>query len=133
MVGFDLDGVFIPDLKHEWGNNDGEVLNFRKTKIQPTFIPKGDYVIVTGRPKSDKQDTLEWVSCFLHNPPLGVYHDNTCMKEPYLYKASIINSLGITIFFESELSQVEKLTELCPSCRIVHFEGMINAAIDGLC
>lgn len=137
MIGYDLDGVLITDMKLDWNSASqtevDTILRFRKEFPEPIFTPKGDYVIITGRPATDKEDTLEWVSSFLSNKPLHVYHDNMDMSTPHLYKARMINELGLRVFIESEKHQVEVLTSLCPSCKIVLFKDLIYEKIDELC
>lgn len=136
MIGYDLDGVLITDMKLDWKNASqsevNAVLRFRKEFPAPIFTPKGDYVIITGRPVTDKEDTLEWVSSFLPNKPLHVYHDNLDMSNPHLYKARMINELGLRMFIESEKHQVEALTNLCPACKIVLFKDLIHEKINEL-
>jgi len=132
-IGYDLDGVLISDLNWPHGMSLKEFLEMRKSEPLPNFIPKGDYVIVTGRNNTDLQYTTDWVTANLKsNPPMRVFHDCEDYREAKHYKQKIINEQAIDVFIESDIMQVEHLAKHCPNCRVYHFGSWVSEKISRL-
>ena len=95
--------------------------------IIPIFEPGGDYYVITGRPKSDKKDTLDWFHNLFINPPIKIFHDNEDMAKAHEYKLKVLEeNKDITVFIESDLNQVSFLREnISRKMKIIHFEEMI--------
>lgn len=130
-IGYDLDGVFLSD----WyiTGDIPTMLEQRKSLPKTLFIPDGDYVIVTGRPKGDAEWTQKWIARELtENRPKQIFHQNEDYDKAKEYKAKVINEEGIEVFIESDLDQVKYLTKKCPKAKIIHFSGLIKGAISKL-
>lgn len=133
MIGYDLDGVLISDLFRPIDLSLENFLDMRARFPYPNFVPRGKYVIVTGRNYSDYEYTLAWVRQNLYqNMPEKIFHDCPHHSQAKEYKAEVINQNGIKVFIESDASQVEYLKENCPNCKIIHFGEFINEALSNL-
>lgn len=106
-VGYDLDGVLVPDL--DAGKEvDLHTLLQARRRLRPLFQPQGNYAIVTGRPMSDSQDTRDWIHEYLHVPPAAIFiaskdtplNDN----ESAAFKAHYVQAYGMCMFVESSPS-----------------------------
>ncbi len=133
MIGFDLDGVLISDLRFPDNMSIEEFLEMRKSEPMANFVPRGDYVIVTGRNSTDVSYTMDWIKENLaSNMPFRVFHDCPNYTLAAQYKAKIINTKGIRVFIESDKKQVEYLKENCPYCRVVHFSDYISQCLNSI-
>lgn len=127
MIGFDLDGVFVADMEFS-----GDIQDFLEARHRQKtlFVPKSEYVIITGRPSSDRYLTQEWVARELsENPPVSLYHDNDILEGAARYKASVIRFLGLDLFIESDSEQADVIAELVPSCHVITFREYIQDAL----
>ena len=132
MIGFDIDGVFIGDK-----NQSAPLDEYLKTRgyFSPLFIPEGKYVLVTGRPSIDKDDTLAWVrESFAINPPQEIYHENKDMMLAKEYKVSAILKSKVDIFIESDKEQVDYFKRVLynTNIKIVHFSDFILDKLRGV-
>lgn len=126
-IGYDLDGVLISDLHWPDGMSLEEFLKMRAEEPYANFVPKGSYVIVTGRNSTDRPYTEAWISKNLaSNPPYRLFHDCPDHSQAAEYKARVINQNGIRIFIESDAKQVEYLKKHCPYCRVYHFGSFLS-------
>jgi FMN phosphatase YigB (HAD superfamily) len=122
LIGFDLDGVLIPD--HSGEGTLEEYFEARVKIFKPLFdLRKLDNVcVVTGRPFSDYSETLKWFN--KHIPGVKLFHSNPDIKKAKYYKEKVINENGIKIFFESDLEQVEHLRKNTDA-EIIHWETFL--------
>lgn len=126
-IGYDLDGVLISDLYWPEGMTLEKFLEMRATEPYANFVPKGDYVIVTGRNSTDKYYTEAWIEKNLSsNPPYKLFHGCVDYREAEKYKAQVINQNCIHTFIESDAKQVEYLKKHCPHCRVYHFGSLVS-------
>lgn len=133
MIGFDLDGVLVSDLNWPDGLTLDKFLQMRADVPFANFIPKGKYVIVTGRNSSDYRYTMLWIEKNLSdNPPYKVFHDCEHYSKAAEYKAKVINENGIRVFIESDKNQVEYLRENCPNCKVYHYGSFLSEAFSNL-
>lgn len=133
MIGFDLDGVLVSDLYWPDDMTLEKFLEMRATEPFANFIPRGKYVIVTGRNSTDYEYTKAWIEKNLSsNPPQKVFHECVHHSQAAEYKARVINENGIRVFIESDAEQVEYLKANCPNCRVYHFGGFLNEAFSNL-
>jgi hypothetical protein len=93
--------------------------------MRPTFRPKGEWSIITGRPAEHRPITMEWVAKHFDNKPKMVWHENMDDDAPWIYKANVINQNGISFFIESDMKTVEYLWANTRA-NIVHFDGLVN-------
>jgi len=130
IIAYDLDGIFLSDVTIE----NGEQLDFRRDYIQPIFQPQGEYVIITGRPAEDRQDTADWIDRNLVVKPKKVYHGNDRIERSACYKAHVLCCLKdeIGVFVESNKEQAEELSSLGLDIKIVHLETEIQRLMRGL-
>lgn len=133
MIGYDLDGVLISDLNWPEATCLREFLEIRRSEPRANFIPKGQYVIITGRNTTDYNYTVEWVErCLKDNLPMTLYHGCPDHRVGAAYKAKIINEQGITVFVESAWEQVEYIRKHCPNCKVYHFGSLVSETIFNL-
>jgi hypothetical protein len=125
MIGFDLDGVLVADVT--W---TPEIVPFRNLGMNALFVPQGDYVIITGRPKA-QVDTQQWVDRELSsNPPKEVYMGNDDWEKSNDYKIHILKlNPDIEVFVESDEAVVEVLRNVFPERRIIHFKTLVQRAL----
>ena len=127
MIGFDLDGVLISDLNFPDDMPIERFLEMRASEPYANFVPKGDYVIVTGRNSTDVEYTKAWIEKNLSsNPPYKLFHDCPDQSQGAEYKAKIINQNRILKFIESDIVQAEYLKKHCPYCKVIHFGSFIS-------
>jgi len=124
MIGYDIDGVFLPDLDLDKCPAQSDLIYLVTAHcIGTLFVPEGEYVLITGRPESIKADTQLWADrVFKQNPPLKIYHDNTDPNLAAQYKSKVLSeNPDITVFIESSKPQVEYLKQHHPDRQILHF------------
>lgn len=127
--GFDLDGIFTPDMPDEYYLNDLEYAlrlrdNFLLLPSAPKFIKdiEKNTVIITGRPDLDYERTLNWLHNNNYNLPLycrdhKVYGHSR--SEMILSKIKHINDLGITCYFESDVFQSVEIAKSIPTIDVI--------------
>lgn len=129
IYGYDLDGVLCPDLDVQriLPGDLMSIVNARYS-MKPLFIPKHDYFfIVTGRPRGDYQDTYTWAQNYfglrcrlVHNSEDRVL--NT--EESAVFKSTVVEEEGITIFIESCEKIANRMAQLLPSKTIITFSEL---------
>lgn len=133
MVAFDLDGVFVNDLK--LGNlsiEDSTLIKMRDFVFIPIFVPDKPFFIITGRPVQDKYSTERFAKKYLPNCA-GVFCDNKTIGEhsSARYKATVLNEQkSIQVFVESSQEQIQIIrANLYRDVKIVWFSNLINGAL----
>lgn len=118
-VAFDFDGVLIPDLAYIPGGH--EVFLEYTLYIKPIFHPRYNYSIITGRVAERRPYTQKWLEQ-LEVQPERLFHDNINTKEPWLYKADVLNAHPeFKLYVESDTETVDYLRSHTKT-RIVHFD-----------
>lgn len=136
MIAYDLDGVFIPELV--WKDSIADhLLYFRHNHMTPIFQPEGDFILITGRPYIDKQETIKWIDEHWTNKPLLIFHDNTDYRYGVDYKIKVLReNPQIRTFVESELIQVYKIESALKSwgmnTKIIHFPTLISSYLNSI-
>lgn len=130
LLGLDLDGVLVPDCD-QIPNLGGLTEFYTLTRyMQPFFRPKGDWIIVTGRPACYRGITESWVERQFHEPanrPLDLYHDIGANETPQEYKARIIRLREIDVFVESDKEQALWLgRELKGECNVFQLSHYLS-------
>ena len=129
-IGFDLDGILIPDYSEEGNLND--YLHSRVTHFKPLFdleLIKGELFIITGRPGMDFEDTKKWVYDYFKKVTL--LHNNEEQKDAVDFKRRMINLYKIDLFFESNYEQYKYLLE-STKAKVIHWESFIVDSITKL-
>lgn len=131
MIAFDLDGVFIPDIAPDlWDTEEYKkvILKIRSEYLVPIYQPNFPYIVITGRPFCDKEDTLSWFNKFFKVKPTQVYHDNLDLTKSPEYKADVLNSLPIiSLYVESCGKQVDIIKSLVTRrVRILTFQNFLH-------
>jgi len=124
-IGFDLDGVFIPDCDRI--PNLGDVDKFYELTMfmRPLFQPHGEWSIITGRPARYKSRTVAWAEKYFANKPDEIFH-GAVLESPAEYKAAVIKSEGFQVYVESDLGIVNELRKMVPpGVTIYHFDAYI--------
>lgn len=132
LVGFDMDGVFLPDVPGElYASNLARALEERKNLVPFGYKPKqwqgeNRHPVITGRLVSEKQETLQWLKDFGLNPSeLHMRPDlSICPAE---FKALKIREIGVTEFVESELWQARLIVKSVPHCVVWHYDASTQA------
>jgi hypothetical protein len=134
MIAYDLDGIFVNDIHIL--DNLHTLLKIRSENLKPLFIPIDDYVIITGRPNIDMQDTLRWFEMFFSNKPQKIFHNNTDFTKAKEYKLDTLSNIhkeyNINIFIESEKEQADFLRDNLKGIEVYHFSEFINSQLQKL-
>ena len=133
MIGYDIDGVLLHDVKWE-KEQDQKLKKYRDTVSKPTFVPSGEYVLITGRPAEDKAGTMKWVEQeFAFNPPKAVYVENPDFRRASDYKIKVLKEHPeITAFIESNYDQYKLIKEALPDRNIIWYTTLIKSAIEAV-
>lgn len=112
IVGFDLDGVLVSNLKKPESWTEKQFLE-AKSLLKPIFQPDFPFVIITGRPTQDKPLTLSWIESNFEIKPVEVYHDNDNFDQPWIYKLQVLReNKRIGTFIDDNTETVLKLKPL---------------------
>lgn len=127
MIGYDFDGVFVPDCLHfDDIKTTAEFYESIVFKMKPIFFPRDSYVVITSRNKEHEKFTKRWFKHHLpNNMPLFLYHSND-YENNYEYKAFILKNSGyVTTYVESDPQVFEYLQKNCKQ-QILLFSDVIN-------
>lgn len=123
-VGFDLDGIFLPDLPDaDYATRPAETLQ-RRHRLPalplPTWWSAGD-LIISGRLESDRVDTLDWLR------RAGIDHGGLHLRPDEsesagVFKRRLCAALGVCEFFESDPDQAGVIAAL-PHLVVWHAAG----------
>lgn len=121
MIGYDLDGVIA--VEKGWWNvlyrTVPGVAIFIRGRYRPRCIPKGEFVIITNRPKSDRKGTDKWLKRHRVDHS-GIYFADVRDPFGFRFKEKCIKELGIKRFFESDESIAWNLSRCCPGTEVIH-------------
>jgi uncharacterized HAD superfamily protein len=143
LIGLDIDGVLVSDVHPEesWDNIDMSSLYwYRKSavpfinlaKLPRSFASLPDvklhYVLVTGRPAPDAENTKHWLQRFFQDLPHDLFHcdyDQMTVGGSAEHKSNVVNRLNISLFVESCPEQALSITLNCPTCHVVTMDDVI--------
>ena len=132
LIGFDMDGVLIPDHHYIEGMLDDEF--FEKLLFEiPLFNPTYEFDVVTARPAKFRPLTEKWLLQMTKQP------NQLFMKETELedesnaeYKFRIASQQRYTIYVESDLQICRDMLKLVKQCnselRIIHFGSWVQGS-----
>ena len=95
LTGYDIDGVLTAGIK-----------------------PEGDYVIISGRTFAEYDDFAKQAAQFapLYIRGVGKFGD---VFAAAMFKATMINLLYVTDFYEDDPRQAEIIKQLNPECNVI--------------
>lgn len=128
MIGYDFDGIFIPDIALPV-NSASEVYQKHRNIMFPIFTPNEPYFIVTGRPEEDRKSTMEYIERYFPVQPVCVHHMPSLSMNVLEYKANVLSSMDpsqISFYLESDRITANYLKIHVPNVRIVLFSEMIG-------
>lgn len=121
FFGLDLDGVFLPDVpRARYAEDLAAALAERAALAPHADLPpfaRDRAVIITGRPESDRAETLAWLrragfaDLALECRPASV---SDHIGDVARYKAKTATRWGCTHFVESEAEQAVRIAALAP-------------------
>lgn len=130
-IAFDLDGVFIPDCEIIPELGDQENFYNMTLYMQPIFVPKFEYDIITARPHHVRSITEKWCKKHLNLSADSLYHEreNESAEE---YKLQILNDHPeVRIYIESDSKIVDYLRQnVNTECNIILFSDFILMNIE---
>ncbi len=127
--GYDLDGVLLPDIDYRKYNDHQSHCDTLRN-LKPLFIPRGPYVIITGRGKETGPITLSWALEYLKdNPPCVVYCSNPDFRKAAQYKISVINRIGVSVYVESDPEMAKLIKQGCPKTKVVCFKQVVQKGL----
>ena len=132
MIAFDFDGVFIPDFDKIPMLGGIEEFYEMTQFIQPIFIPKGRWSILTGRIHHYLKYTKSYSDkYFSDNKPTTIYHDRGLHEKPHEYKARILQEYDaqILMYVESDPFTVEYIQSKVPNCSVYLFKEFISSEL----
>ena len=97
LIGYDCDGVLVPEM------------------VKPT----GNFVIITGRLFTEWSKTLAEVGHYGMPRYLRPYGESGDGNLAAFWKAEMIKNLNITKFYEDNEAQAGIIKKLCPFCELV--------------
>ena len=91
MIAYDLDGVLISDMVVT-PENLTRMLSTRVEDVYPSFLPMGEYAIITGRPVDDRSDTVDWLHRFFQNSQLiaKIFKNRSHMTNQHICMPDIL-------------------------------------------
>lgn len=137
MLGYDIDGVLITDLRVDFNKPLEEVqwLLDARHHLVPTFLPAGNFVLITARPMCEERATLDWSGEFFRDcPPRQVVfsgNDHTMSTaEVVLFKATVCLEIGVRKYIESNERIVQGMNEIFEKedsrCQAILFRKVIQ-------
>jgi hypothetical protein len=127
VIGYDLDGVLVPDFEHiDSITTSNEFYNLLLA-VKPLFVPRGDYVIITARDAEHKSATQTWARRHLTNRPQDIYQSRLTGETPAEYKCRMLNSRPhIAYYIESSADIVAEMRPNTKYAQVMVWSEYIN-------
>ena len=127
-IGFDMDGVFLPDHSFIEGITDDEF--FERTLYEkPLFHPTYTFDIVTARLEDRRPLTEKWV-LQLNKKPQNIFMRPDETESPAEFKFRIADKQQYKIYVESDLQVCKDMLKLVikhsSDLRIIHFDSWVQ-------
>lgn len=138
-TAWDLDGVFLDDLKHDERDNDDLAGMLARRDEMPLgsyapMVSPGD-VIITSRPEIDRERTEKWLRKFCIDIPVVLREEGDVAENPEFranWKGKKALELGYTHFVESSSEQALYLAARYPELRVTWYNQgnriLVNAS-----
>lgn len=131
-IGFDLDGVMIPDHSVVPDINEEEFFNLTLYE-KPLFSPAAPFDVVTARVEAIRPVTEKWLSQ-LDTPPERVFmRKDKDSETPAEFKYRISKEQGYTMYVESDLQICIDMLQLAAkdgySLKVIHYATWVKNSI----
>jgi hypothetical protein len=125
VICYDIDGVLLPDLQF----TDPETDVALRDRIKPYFRPRGEFMMLTGRPVSDRVNTENWLSRW-DIAPVRLFHGNEDWRQHRQYKLMVLRQQpDISVLVESDAETVRYLRRAGVACEVRHFQAVLYGAL----
>lgn len=133
-MAYDLDGVICPDINMSIkSSQDLKDLFETRLKLPPIFVPKDDFIIITGRPIVDADHTFEWFQKYNIKPKHIFFNLSKSVDHHTTVNHKVItlqqNQHAIKGFVESDKNQVEFIRTYVTQFPIYHFSEFVKDKI----
>ena len=130
-IGFDLDGVLVPDYHHI---PDLTMAEFYEQTLyaKPLFSPVGEFDIVTARLEAYRNLTERWIDQ-LKVKPQNIFMLQDPNESPADFKYRVCIEQGYTMYIESDPLIVEDMRKLADANKVdlgvYHFAGFLASSL----
>jgi uncharacterized HAD superfamily protein len=131
LIGFDMDGVLLPDHHYIEDMLDDQFFELLLKEI-PLFNPTYDFDVVTARPEKFRPLTEKWL-LQMTKQPNKLFMKETSLEETNAeYKFRIASQERYTIYVESDLQICHDMLKLVQktnsALRIIHFGSWVQGS-----
>jgi hypothetical protein len=128
-IGFDLDGVLIPDHSIVPNINEEEFFNLTLYE-KPLFNPVGAFDIVTARVEAIRPVTEKWLSQLTTKPENVFMRADKSTETPAEFKYRICKQQGYLVYVESDLQICKDMLQLTTksgfNLKIIHYATWVE-------
>ena len=128
-IGFDMDGVLLPDYNKIVGLGDREFF-LQTLYAKPIFNPIGEFDIVTARLEIWRDITEEWLQQLITYPKNVFMRADEDTETPAEFKYKIAIQQKYTHFIESDPIVCREMSQLNQKhttyLSIIHFDKFIS-------
>ena len=132
LIGFDMDGVLLPDHHYIEDMLDDQFFELLLKEI-PLFNPTYDFDVVTARPEKFRPLTEKWLLQMKKQPNKLFMKERSLEEESNAeYKFRIASQERYTIYVESDLQICQDMLKLVQKAnsplRIIHFGSWVQGS-----
>jgi len=139
ITAFDMDGVIVSDINMDY-NNPEQLEKIKQIRMvcEPIFRPHGTFVIITGRPENEHDQTWQWLEMYNVKPQRVFFKPEQYdfSKQSIIdHKARTIRELNRTLYYgyvtkfvESDKTQVEGISKQV-DIPVIHFPVFSSNAL----
>jgi len=130
MIGFDLDGVLLPDFDYLEDYPEQTDFYNMLINVRALFQPNIPYTIITARDPKYRRLTSLWATKQLNKQPKDLIQSKYHSETPAEYKARILNLMPhIKQYIESDPVIVKEMKPLVKWCEVIYFNDYINSSL----
>lgn len=127
-IGFDMDGVLLPDYNHIVGLGDRDFF-VQTLNAKPMFNPSGRFDVVTARLECWRDITEQWLRQ-LKEPPVAVFMRANEDESPAQFKYRIAIERRYDKFVESDPQVCREMSLLNQTnftkLHVIHFDDYLS-------
>ena len=130
MIGFDLDGVLMPDMR--FLPDRKHLINTVREWMLPLYQPVGEWCLITSRHPDDAILVANWVKENFRVQPRFIEHYCIPGMDPAAYKARVLDRLPqIRVYVESDPDTARRIREEMTrtNVRVVVFQDLISGGL----